>query len=48
MEKEYPNYWEWWVDLNLEIYARWIETYIRDARARKLPILFLRFEDLIL
>jgi len=47
VEKDYPNYWDWWVEDCSRYMAAWYQTYIQEAKMRKVPILFIRFEDLV-
>ena len=47
VEKDYPNYWDWWVEDCSKYMARWYNRYIEESKMRKLPILFVRFEDLV-
>lgn len=48
LSREYPEYWDWWIKDICEIYARWFGVYLEDARKKNVPILFIRFEDLLL
>ena len=43
----YPNYWSWWVQNNMTHMCNFYRHYMDDARQRKAPILFVRFEDLV-
>ena len=46
-ELAYPNYWDWWIHDITPLMTAWTKTIMDDAKLRKLPILFLRFEDLV-
>ena len=48
IEKVYPNYWNEWVEDITEIYGKWFDVYLRDMKKREVPILFVRFEDLLM
>jgi len=43
----YPNYWQWWVRDCMKHMKDHYQTYLDDARFRRAPILFVRFEDLV-
>ena len=47
IEKDYPNYWNEWVEDITDIYAKFFDVYLKDVKARKVPVLFVRFEDLL-
>lgn len=46
-EKEYPEWWDWWIRDCSALYAQWFETTMRDANLRKVPVLWIRYEDLV-
>ena len=46
-EKLYPNFWEWWTKDCMTHMNNWYQTFMKDARERKVPVLFVRFEDLV-
>ena len=48
IEKVYPNYWNEWVEDITDIYGKWFDVYLRDMKKREVPILFVRFEDLLM
>ena len=48
LDKDYPNYWDKWIKHRVDVYGRWFDTYLQDAKKREVPILFVRFEDLIM
>lgn len=45
--KEYPEWWKWWVKDCCKHISNWFKIVMKDARMREVPILFIRFEDLI-
>ena len=47
-EELYPTYWDWWVKYIINHINNWMMIMITEARERRLPILFLRFEDLVM
>lgn len=47
-EKEYPNYFDWWVKDCCTHINSWMNQMMRDAKFREVPILFIRFEDLVM
>ena len=47
-EKEYPRYFDWWVHDCCTQMNAWMRQMMQDARHRKVPILFIRFEDLVM
>lgn len=46
--REYPGFFQWWVNDIVPKMRQQYMTYIEEARSKKCPILFVRFEDLIL
>lgn len=46
--ENYPVFWEWWVKMFTQRMAAWYRQLMFDAKMKKLPILFVRFEDLVL
>ena len=47
VNEEYPNFWEWWTKDCMGHMKNWYETFMRDAREKSAPVLFVRFEDLV-
>lgn len=47
-EKVYPNYFDWWTRDCCGLMNKWYQTLMKDAKLRRVPTLFIRFEDLIL
>ena len=47
-EELYPEWWNWWVFDCARVYADWHKTVMNDAALRKLPVLWVRFEDLVM
>jgi hypothetical protein len=45
--KEYPEWWEWWVKDCCFHLNNWFKVVMKDARMREVPIIFIRFEDLV-
>ena len=45
-EKDYPEWWDWWVRDCATLMAKWFEVVMRDARLRKVPTIWVRYEDL--
>lgn len=43
---EYPNFWNTFTRDCMNHMNNWYQTFMKDARMRKAPILFVRFEDL--
>ena len=48
IEELYPNYWDWWVKNITTHINNWMMFMITEARERRLPVLFIRFEDLVM
>ena len=46
-ETTYPVYFDWWVKDCVTYINNWMLTMMREAKFRKVPILFIRFEDLV-
>jgi len=47
-ETEYPEYFDWWIkDCNTHINS-WMTQMVKDAKFRDVPMLFIRFEDLVM
>jgi len=44
----YPNFWNWWTRDCMTHMKNFYKVWIDDARARNVPILFIRFEDLVM
>jgi len=47
-EELYPNYFDWWIKDCCTHINNWMLTMMRDAKFRSVPILFIRFEDLVM
>lgn len=47
-EELYPNYFDWWVKDCCTHIKNWMQTLMDDAKLRKVPVLFIRFEDLVM
>lgn len=47
-EKLYPNYFEWWVKDCITHINSWMKQMMDDAKFRNVPLLFIRFEDLVM
>ena len=47
-EKVYPEYFDWWVKDCCGHINNWMLTMMRDAKFRNVPMLFIRFEDLVM
>ena len=45
--EKYPVFWDWWVKLCCQRMANWYRTLMNDAKMKNLPVLFVRFEDLV-
>jgi len=45
-EKEYPEWWDWWVRDCTKHFKNWFKVVMHDAKMRQVPTLFVRFEDL--
>lgn len=46
-ETTYPIYFDWWVKDCVTYINNWMLTMMREAKFRKVPIIFIRFEDLV-
>ena len=46
--EKFPRWWDWWAKDCAEIMGRWYKVHMDDAKLRKVPILWVRFEDLII
>ena len=47
-ETLYPNYFDWWVRHCCTQINLWMKQLMLDARRHEVPILFIRFEDLVM
>ena len=47
-EELYPNFFDWWVRDCIIHINNWMKTMMEDAKFRRVPILFIRFEDLVM
>jgi hypothetical protein len=45
--ERYPKWWDWYVNHITVRMKNWYMTLMNDARMKRLPYLFLRFEDLV-
>ena len=45
--EKYPKWWDWYVRHITTRMAKWYLGLMRDAKMKKLPYLFVRFEDLV-
>ena len=49
VETEYPNFWQWWTkDCMSHMKEFFYNVYMKDAKKRECPMLFVRFEDLVM
>jgi hypothetical protein len=48
VEKDYPNWWHKWAIDTAKYIRDWFAVYLKDAALRKLPIVWFRFEDMIM
>ena len=46
-EKEYPEYWDFWVKDTTAHIKNWFKIVMLDTKLRRVPGLFTRFEDLV-
>lgn len=47
-EKDYPEWWDWWITHNADCASKWYETLINAGENQKeVPVLWIRFEDLV-
>ena len=47
-EESYPEYFDWWVKDCCGYMKDWMNCMMKDSRQRDVPMLFLRFEDLVM
>ena len=47
-EEVYPEYFDWWVRDCCTYINQWMQQMMDDAKRREVPMLFIRFEDLVL
>lgn len=47
-EELYPEYFDWWVKDCCSYINLWMKQMMSDAKQREVPLLFIRFEDLVL
>jgi len=47
-EELYPNFFDWWTKDCCTHLKDWMHTMMNDAKFRSVPILFIRFEDLVM
>jgi len=47
-ETEYPQYFDWWIKDCCTHINNWMMQLMKDAKHRDCPILFIRFEDLVM
>ena len=48
IEKTYPNYWDWHVKHVTDNYKKFHDQILTDCKKREVPMLFLRFEDMLM
>lgn len=46
-DKDYPQWWDWWVRLQAENHQRYFDTLRKHCEEKKCPIYFVRYEDLL-
>ena len=47
-EELYPNYFDWWIKDCITHVNNWMMTMMKDAKFRNVPMIFIRFEDLVM
>ena len=47
-ETAYPNFFDWWVKHCCTKIKEWMAVTMNDAKFRNIPVLFVRFEDLVM
>ena len=47
-EETYPNFLDWWIKDCFVHINNWMVTMMNDAKFRRVPMLFIRFEDLVM
>lgn len=47
VERDYPNFFAWWIKNCCENVNKWMLQMMNDAKFREVPMLFIRFEDLV-
>ena len=48
MEKDYPKFFDWYISEVGDEYRRFYDYHLDLAKQRRIPILFLRFEDMLM
>ena len=46
-EELFPKHWDWWVKNCSTVNNNWYRAMMREAKHREAPILFIRYEDLL-
>lgn len=46
-DEKFPNWWDWWVKDCVTLIKEWFKVTMEDAKMRKVPTLWVRFEDLV-
>jgi len=46
-DEKFPNWWDWWVKDCINLMRDWFKGTMEDAKMRKVPTLWIRFEDLV-
>ena len=47
-EKDYPNYFDFWLKDQGSYLVDWMKVMMNDSKFRKVPMLWIRFEDLVM
>ena len=47
-ESTYPNFFEWWLKHSCRKIKEWMAQTMKEAKFREIPVLFVRFEDLVM
>ena len=45
---DYPRFLDWWIRQQIPKIRQFFDVYMAEAKSRKCPILFIRFEDLVI
>mmetsp|Transcript_404 Transcript_404/g.252 ORF Transcript_404/g.252 Transcript_404/m.252 type:complete len:178 (+) Transcript_404:403-936(+) len=45
--KEFPKEWEYQLKFTIKLYEQFVNTWVNMAKEKQLPVMFIRFEDLI-
>ena len=46
-ETTYPSYWDWWVRYSCGQITNWYKQMMHDSKKRQVPMIFVRYEDLV-